>query len=187
MYEENDRIKSLERAFMDPIIANTFSEYFLKWNEETEVQSSTQVMFENRYYKKIIKMGWDAVPHIINQLRIQPDYLFKALKEITGISMINPKNAGHLNDSSSPAHLHIAVDNINNEIGEVNINGPCPKNGESVKLYRTTRPKDFEKFRKNIAKWANIIKLQEKSKKVESNWEYAKWLWAEYDKLGIFK
>jgi hypothetical protein len=95
---DDEIIRSLERSSLDKAIAETFQNYFVNWLDETGASSSTQEMFENRYYKKIINMGWDAVPHIIYQLRIKPEHLFKALKDITGIPMINPIHAGHLYD-----------------------------------------------------------------------------------------
>jgi hypothetical protein len=98
---ENDKSKSMERAFLDPHIAETFKNYFLNWLEETSALSSTQAMFNNKYYQNIINMGWDAVPHIINQLRIKPEHLFKALKTITGVSMIRPGHAGHIYDMAA--------------------------------------------------------------------------------------
>jgi hypothetical protein len=93
-----ERMKSLEKASLDSSVAEAFQYYFLNWLDETGALSSTQEMFNNQYYQKIINMGWDAVPHIIKQLRIKPEHLFKALKEITGISMVKPGHAGHLYD-----------------------------------------------------------------------------------------
>jgi hypothetical protein len=75
---------------------NIFQRYLLNWLNETGPLSSTQEMFENRYYKAIINMGRDVIPHIIDQLQKKPEHLFKALKEITGMSIIRPEHAGDL-------------------------------------------------------------------------------------------
>jgi hypothetical protein len=83
---------------MEISIENTFQRLYQKWNEETMNISSLTDMFANKYYKAIIEMGWDAVPHIINQLRKYPHHLFKALKLITGISPIKPNHAGRIKE-----------------------------------------------------------------------------------------
>jgi uncharacterized hydantoinase/oxoprolinase family protein len=89
--------KSTERinSNWDNTVKNAFQNYFKKWEEET-INMSSSDMFENKNYKEIIALGWDAVPHIINQLRKDPDYLFVALKTITGVSPIKQQHTGHL-------------------------------------------------------------------------------------------
>jgi hypothetical protein len=76
-------------------IRDIFKKYYQRWEEETAFMSSSD-MFENPNYKAIIDMGWDAVPHIIDQLREKPCHLFKALKKITGVNPINPENVGRV-------------------------------------------------------------------------------------------
>jgi hypothetical protein len=94
---ENDKSKSTERVVHDVNVEKMFQEYLKKWNEET-INMSSSDMFENKYYHAIISLGREAIPCIINQLRKEPDHLFKALKMITGISPIKPEHAGRLYD-----------------------------------------------------------------------------------------
>jgi hypothetical protein len=106
---------------------------------------------------------------------------------------------GHLNNASSPAHVHIK-NHDKKEIGQVNINGPCPTNGSEVVLYRTDNEKEFNRYRTEIARWANIIKQPPKDAdknktqqqlKTQTQplkyWDYAKELWKKLDKEGVFK
>jgi hypothetical protein len=53
-------------------------------------------MFENSNYQAIIKMGWDAVPYIIEQLREKPSHLFMALRSITGATPVKSEHVGRL-------------------------------------------------------------------------------------------
>jgi hypothetical protein len=116
------------------------------------------------------------------------DTLCSKDEELGIIVVLNTRDEhGHLNNASSPAHLHISTGSIKNEIGEININGSCPKTPESVVIYRTKQLDRLKKLRPNIVKWANTVKLQKKNNKTQSNWDYAQWLWDDYDKKGVFK
>jgi hypothetical protein len=90
-----EETKSTERinSNWDNTIKNAFQKYYHKWDEETEFMSSSD-MFENKNYKEIIALGWDVVPHIIDQLRKKPCHLFVALRCIVGNTPIKPENAG---------------------------------------------------------------------------------------------
>ena len=47
-----------------------------------------------RPYQKIIGMGWDAVPLILEELQREPDQWFWALEAITGENPVAPEAAG---------------------------------------------------------------------------------------------
>jgi hypothetical protein len=78
-----------------------FQKYLQQWHEETQFSSSSQVMFWNKNYQAIIDMGWDAVPHIITQLRENPNHLFWALDQITHANPIKLEHAGHLHEMAA--------------------------------------------------------------------------------------
>jgi len=62
-----------------------FNFYRLMWKSETLAYSSITMMEENPYYKKIISLGIDAVPLMIDELRTySPVFWFGAIDAITG-------------------------------------------------------------------------------------------------------
>ncbi|GHV82533.1 hypothetical protein AGMMS49991_10910 [Spirochaetia bacterium] len=73
-----------------------FNTYYMKWQEETAFQSTAE-MFQNSNYQKIINLGKEAIPYIIDILRKKPDHLFVALNKITGINPVKPENRGKIN------------------------------------------------------------------------------------------
>jgi hypothetical protein len=93
---------------------------------------------------------------------------------------------GGLDNDSSPAHVHV-FNNNGIEVGEVNINGNCPRNGQDVVMYRAKNQKAFNQCRSDIALWANTILTPNKLKKATTGWNYAKYEWARLKKLGITK
>jgi hypothetical protein len=93
-----EEMKSTERSSVDRVLENTFQRLYQKWNEETMNISNSDDMFRNKYYKAIIEMGRDAVPHIINQLRRKPNHLFDALMRITKANPIKPNHAGRIKE-----------------------------------------------------------------------------------------
>jgi hypothetical protein len=78
-----------------------FDNFYEKWHEETKYLSSPTMMFENRYYKKIISLGMVVVPVIINKLKETPCHLFFALYKITGINPARPENRGNIEKMSN--------------------------------------------------------------------------------------
>jgi uridine kinase len=81
-------------------IQTIFEAYYKKWDEETKYLSSSK-MFENIYYKKIISLGMDAAPVIINKLKETPSHLFVALHKITGVNPIKPENRGKIKEMAN--------------------------------------------------------------------------------------
>lgn len=80
-------------------IAAVFNDFYEKWYEETKYLSSPG-MFKNIYYKKIISLGMDVVPVIINKLKETPCHLFFALHEITGVNPVKSENRGNIKKMS---------------------------------------------------------------------------------------
>jgi hypothetical protein len=93
--------KSVEKSTYDLVVANTFRDYYQRWKKETRFSSSSDVMFGNSNYQAIIKMGWDAVPCIIDQLREEPDHLLWALQAITKACPVKKEHIGHINDMAA--------------------------------------------------------------------------------------
>jgi hypothetical protein len=81
-------------------IQTIFEAYYTKWEEETKYLSSSK-MFDNINYQKIISLGIDVVPVIINKLKETPHHLFVALQKITGINPIKPENRGKIKEMTN--------------------------------------------------------------------------------------
>jgi hypothetical protein len=94
---------------------------------------------------------------------------------------------GKFGNVSSPAHVHVKISKTQ-EIGEVNINGSCTRNGNDVPLYRTATKQLFNKYRDRIALWANSIrKPTPNTDEVEMNyWQYAQYVWKKLEAQGLF-
>jgi len=61
----------------------TFRELVDLWRRETWYQSSTNRRISHPAYLKIIGLGKQALPWILQELRQQPDYWFSALEAIS--------------------------------------------------------------------------------------------------------
>jgi hypothetical protein len=101
MEKKDEGIKSEEKSTYDLVIRNSFQRYYQQWKKETRFLSSSNAMFENENYQEIIKLGWAAVPHIINQLREKPDHLLWALQIITKVCPVKKEHIGHLDDMTA--------------------------------------------------------------------------------------
>jgi hypothetical protein len=93
---------------------------------------------------------------------------------------------GSLDNNSSPAHVHV-FNSSGIEVGEVNINGNCPRNGQDVVMYRTKNLKAFNLCKSDIAIWANTEFIPKKLNKRITGWEFAKYEWKRLTGLGIIK
>ncbi|HYM61895.1 MAG TPA: hypothetical protein VEZ11_13510 [Thermoanaerobaculia bacterium] len=67
-----------------------------RWAAETAHLSSTHDAVMNENYQKIIGMGPDALPLILNRLRKQPDHWFWALRAITRANPVEPELRGNV-------------------------------------------------------------------------------------------
>jgi hypothetical protein len=81
-------------------IQTIFEACYAKWEEETKYLSSSK-MFDNIYYQKIISLGIDVAPVIVNKLKETPRHLFVALQKITGINPIKPENRGKIKEMAN--------------------------------------------------------------------------------------
>jgi hypothetical protein len=71
-----------------------FRQLAAQWSDETEFTSSTTRMIANPSYQAIIKLGWDVVPLMLQDLQNNHGYWYPALNAITGIRPFDRKYAG---------------------------------------------------------------------------------------------
>jgi hypothetical protein len=71
-----------------------FQQLAAEWKAQSRHLSNTAQMAMLRPYQKIIGMGWEAVPLILEELQREPDQWFWALEAITDESPVPPESAG---------------------------------------------------------------------------------------------
>jgi hypothetical protein len=71
-----------------------FQRLAAEWKEQSRYLSNTAQMALLRPYQRIIGMGWDAVPLILEELRREPDQWFWALEAITEANPVPREAAG---------------------------------------------------------------------------------------------
>lgn len=73
---------------------------FLRWSAEwkraTEFESSLHAIAMQAAYQRIIGMGDEAIPYILEELLREPDHWFWALTSITGVDPVPPGDSGDL-------------------------------------------------------------------------------------------
>ncbi len=67
-----------------------------EWKQASRYLSNTAQMALLSPYQKIIGMGWDAVPLILEELQREPDQWFWALEAITDENPVPPEAAGNV-------------------------------------------------------------------------------------------
>jgi hypothetical protein len=65
-----------------------------EWKEQSRFLSNTAQMAMLKPYQRIIGMGWDAVPFILEELEREPRQWFWALEAITEADPVPPEAAG---------------------------------------------------------------------------------------------
>ncbi len=73
-----------------------FQRLAAEWKAKSRFLSNTAQMAMLPPYQKIIGMGWDAVPLILEELRREPDQWFWALEAITEENPVPPEAAGRV-------------------------------------------------------------------------------------------
>src|SRR5262245_54188282 len=77
-------------------IENQFHEHAEKWSRETGHISSISKMVMHPSYQKIIKMGWDVVPLLLEDLQRHGRFWFWALASITEENPVVASQAGNI-------------------------------------------------------------------------------------------
>ena len=67
-----------------------------QWKEESRYLSNTAQMALLAPYQRIIGMGTDAVPYIVEELRREPDHWFWALEAITEENPVSTQDSGRV-------------------------------------------------------------------------------------------
>lgn len=67
-----------------------------EWKEQSNHLSNSAQMAMLRPYQRIIGMGWEAVPFILDELRREPDQWFWALEAITEQNPVPPEANGRV-------------------------------------------------------------------------------------------
>src|SRR5438874_1322915 len=73
-----------------------FQRLAAEWKGKSRHLSNTAQMAILDPYQRIIGMGWDAVPLILEELQREPDQWFWALEKITDESPVPPEAAGRV-------------------------------------------------------------------------------------------
>ena len=71
-----------------------FQRFASEWQAKSRHMSNVMQMAMLRPYQKIIGMGMEAVPFILEELRREPDQWFWALEAITDENPVPPEAAG---------------------------------------------------------------------------------------------
>ncbi len=73
-----------------------FDQLTLEWREGTMLLSSLSDIVAHPSYQRIIGMGQDALPYILDELRRAPDHWHWALVSITGENPVHAESSGDL-------------------------------------------------------------------------------------------
>lgn len=73
-----------------------FQRLYEQWEEETGGLSSPRKLVENRAYRRVVDMGWEAVPIMLRELQAGRGYWYSALTEITGEDPTDESMRGRL-------------------------------------------------------------------------------------------
>jgi hypothetical protein len=86
----------LANSAPDAGLRHRFNQLAADWKEATQFASSTTEIAMHPAYQQIIGIGPKAIPLILEQLRIEPDHWFWALKAITGEDPVIESDRGHV-------------------------------------------------------------------------------------------
>ena len=67
-----------------------------QWENETGMLSDLSQKVIHPAYQRIIGMGQDAVPFLLNELSKRPNHWFWALRSITGANPVKPEHRGRI-------------------------------------------------------------------------------------------
>lgn len=86
--------------YQTQVYQDAIKKRFLKlrdiWKDESKFYSDPNAISSNRHYQKIIEMGYEVLPFIIEDLRVTYSFWFAALEKITGINPIRRENLGNI-------------------------------------------------------------------------------------------
>lgn len=80
-----------------PSLKEKFLDLKKAWLKETLIESSSDKICSNENYQEIIRLGFQVVPLIIEDMKKEPHHWFQALTKITNVDPTMPYNRGDLN------------------------------------------------------------------------------------------
>lgn len=75
----------LHLIYSELSIKSRFDQLVAEWKQDTRITSNTRFLVEHSAHQEIIRMGEDALPLILQDLKAAPWFWFYALGEITGL------------------------------------------------------------------------------------------------------
>lgn len=98
---KHQKVKSITRYEINYLLRqaeleNSFMKLANQWRSETKHMSLMSDIVLHSAYQRIIGMGKDAVPLILEELSRKPDHWFWALRCITGVNPIKPEDRGRV-------------------------------------------------------------------------------------------
>ncbi|SRR6266481_3596303 len=96
MWEIPRRERGFVSALIEPDIQTCFNNLAEEWSEATWHVSSIEDLTSHPNYRKIVELGWDAVPFLLRDLQQSHRFWFPALGEITKLRPFDPKDAGNI-------------------------------------------------------------------------------------------
>jgi hypothetical protein len=75
-----------------------FREALRKWREGTQLSSLLEDKRAHPAYRRIVDMGEDVIPLILEEIKARPDLIFMALHDITGEDPITPEHRGRVRE-----------------------------------------------------------------------------------------
>jgi hypothetical protein len=79
-------------------IEASFNQFYEEWNKEIKYHSSIDIMIESYYFKKIVSLGKEVVPYIVEVLKKTPSFLIIALLQITGENPVKSDHCGKIKE-----------------------------------------------------------------------------------------
>lgn len=75
-------------------LSQRFGNLAATWKAETQLSPSVREMVSNQSYLRIVSMGYEVAPLILNELKREPDHWFPALIAITGVDPVPKEKRG---------------------------------------------------------------------------------------------
>ena len=85
-----------DKAKRKEALEEEFRWLYEQWEEETGGLSSPRKLLENWAYRRVVEMGWEAVPIMLRELQSGRGYWYSALTEITGEDPTDESMRGRL-------------------------------------------------------------------------------------------
>ena len=73
-----------------------FETLAMEWNQDTAAMSALNEIMSHPAYLRIVGLGPNALPFILEDLRKSPKHWFPALRAISGTSPVRPQDVGNI-------------------------------------------------------------------------------------------